>query len=61
MVMSKKQSNSMRLSDATYLRIRRIAAREQRTLTTVIDRAVQLYEQEARRAKAAEHNEGGAK
>ena len=51
----------MRLSDATYLRIRRIAAREQRTLTTVIDRAVQLYDQDARRTKAAEHNKEEAK
>ncbi len=43
---------SVRVTDDTYRRARRIAVREQRTMQAVIDRAVQLYDQQARLAKA---------
>lgn len=50
-------SNSVKVQHDTYRRARRIAAREQRTITAVLDRAVQLYDQEARRAEAARRRE----
>ncbi len=55
--MTRVKPRSVKVPDDTYRRAKRIAAREKRTIQAVIDRAVQHYDQEARRAQARRVNE----
>ncbi len=48
---------SVKVPDDTYRRAKRIAVREKRTIQAVLDRAVQHYDQEARRRLARRANE----
>lgn len=56
------RSISVRITARDYHRVRIIARRENRTIAAVIGRAVQAYDQEARKAQAALRNRpvGGA-
>jgi predicted transcriptional regulator len=51
--MDNNVSKSVKISESTYRRLWRIASREQRSLSAVIDRAVVAYEQAVRLEKAA--------